>query len=78
MHSSDDVGLLSPYRVVDLTDERGILCSKILADLGADVIQVEPPGGAQHDGSGPSITTRPIPNGVCFGGHMPPTNAVSP
>lgn len=37
--------LLSPYRVLDLTDERGLLCSKILADLGADVIQVEPPGG---------------------------------
>ena len=38
--------LLSPYRVLDLTDERGLLCGKILADLGADVIQVEPPGGS--------------------------------
>ncbi len=37
--------LLSPYRVLDLTDQRGLLCGKILADLGADVIQVEPPGG---------------------------------
>lgn len=37
--------MLSPYRVLDLTDERGLLCGKILADLGADVIQVEPPGG---------------------------------
>ena len=37
--------LLSPYRVLDLTDERGLLCGKMLADLGADVIQVEPLGG---------------------------------
>ncbi|MEE9198207.1 MAG: CoA transferase, partial [Dehalococcoidia bacterium] len=36
---------LSPYRVLDLTDEGGHICGKILADLGADVIKVEPPGG---------------------------------
>lgn len=28
-----------------MTDEKGLLCGKILADLGADVIQVEKPGG---------------------------------
>ncbi|NKB98710.1 MAG: hypothetical protein GKR90_09500 [Pseudomonadales bacterium] len=38
--------LLKPYRVLDLTQERGNLAGQILADLGADVIQVEPPGGA--------------------------------
>src|SRR5215470_17399538 len=37
--------MLSPYRVLDLTDERGLLCGRILADLGADVIQIEPPTG---------------------------------
>ncbi len=37
--------MLSPYRVLDLTDEKGLLCGKILADLGADVIQVENPLG---------------------------------
>lgn len=45
MEAAQDEGMLSPYRVLDLTDERGLLCGKILADLGADVIQVEPPGG---------------------------------
>ena len=45
--------LLSPYRVLDLTDQRGLLCGKILADLGADVIQVEPPGGSTARKLGP-------------------------
>lgn len=48
MDPSEHAGMLSPYRVLDLTDARGILCGKILADLGADVIQIEPPGG--HSG----------------------------
>ena len=38
--------MLSPYRVLDLTDERGQLCGQILADLGAEVILVEPPDGS--------------------------------
>src|SRR5258708_22552356 len=39
-------GWLAPYRVIDLTDERGLLAGQMLAKLGADVIQVEPPGGS--------------------------------
>ncbi len=38
--------MLSDYRVLDLTDERGALCGQLLADLGAQVIRVEPPGGS--------------------------------
>ena len=45
--------LLSPYRVLDLTDERGLLCGKILADLGADVVQVEPLEGSTARNIGP-------------------------
>ncbi|MCH7868391.1 MAG: CoA transferase [Myxococcales bacterium] len=37
---------LSGVRVVDLADEKGELCGRILADLGAEVIRVEPPEGA--------------------------------
>lgn len=34
--------MLSSYRVLDLADERGIFCGRVLGDLGADVIKVEP------------------------------------
>ena len=40
-------GPLSWMRVVDLTDLRGALCARILADLGADVIRVERPRSAR-------------------------------
>jgi crotonobetainyl-CoA:carnitine CoA-transferase CaiB-like acyl-CoA transferase len=36
---------LEGYRALDLTDEKGYLCGKILGDLGADVIKVEKPEG---------------------------------
>ncbi len=36
---------LAQYRVLDLTDESGDFCTKVLAALGADVIRVEKPGG---------------------------------
>ena len=36
---------LEGLRVVDLADEKGELCGRLLADFGADVIRVEPPGG---------------------------------
>jgi crotonobetainyl-CoA:carnitine CoA-transferase CaiB-like acyl-CoA transferase len=37
--------MLEGYRGLDLTDEKGFLCGKILAELGVDVIKVEKPGG---------------------------------
>ena len=37
-------GALSGYRVLDLADEKGMLCSKLLVDMGASVIKMEKPG----------------------------------
>ena len=37
---------LDGLRVVELGDARGELCARMLCDLGADVIKVEPPEGA--------------------------------
>jgi len=45
--------MLSPYRVLDLTDSRAALGPLILAGLGADVIKVEPPGGDHARAWGP-------------------------
>lgn len=36
---------LEGLRVVEFTDELGSYCGRLLADLGADVVKVEPPGG---------------------------------
>ncbi len=44
---------LDPYRVLDLADETGFICGKLLADLGADVIKVERPGGDASRRIGP-------------------------
>jgi crotonobetainyl-CoA:carnitine CoA-transferase CaiB-like acyl-CoA transferase len=45
--------VLEPYRVLDLTDERGLICGEMLGDLGADVIVIEPPGGSSARRIGP-------------------------
>src|SRR5690348_8316823 len=38
-------GALAGYRVLDLAGPLGVYCTKLLADLGADVVRVEPPSG---------------------------------
>jgi crotonobetainyl-CoA:carnitine CoA-transferase CaiB-like acyl-CoA transferase len=46
--------MLSDYRVLDLCDERGALCGQLLADLGAQVVRLEPPGGSSMRAMGPN------------------------
>jgi crotonobetainyl-CoA:carnitine CoA-transferase CaiB-like acyl-CoA transferase len=53
--------MLDPYRVLDLTDERGELAGMVLGDLGADVIRVEPPGGSDARRRGPRLAGGPEP-----------------
>jgi crotonobetainyl-CoA:carnitine CoA-transferase CaiB-like acyl-CoA transferase len=53
--------MLAPYRVLDLADEKGLFCGKLLGDMGADVVKIEKPGGDAarrigpfvHDDAGP-------------------------
>lgn len=45
--------MLSDYRILDLTDDRGLIGGMILADLGADVIAIEPPAGNRARRRGP-------------------------
>jgi len=53
--------VLSGCRALDLTDENGFLCGKILADLGVDVIKVEKPGGDPSRQRGPFWADTPHP-----------------
>jgi len=48
-----DTYFLAGYRVLDLTDEKGLLCGRVLGDWGADVIKVERPGGDPARNIGP-------------------------
>ena len=43
--SSGPDGWIEDLRVLDLSGESGSLAGRILADLGADVVKIEPPGG---------------------------------
>ncbi len=53
--------LLAGYRVLDLTDEKGHFCGKVLGDFGADVIKIEKPGGDSARGIGPFYKDEPNP-----------------
>ncbi len=52
---------LGPYRVLDLTTQRGLIAGKLMGDLGADVIKVEPPRGEPSRQVGPFYHDEPGP-----------------
>jgi benzylsuccinate CoA-transferase BbsE subunit len=53
--------LLEGYRALDMTDEKGFFCGRILGDLGADVIKIERPGGDAARNIGPFYHDIPDP-----------------
>ena len=52
---------LTGIRVLDLSGDLGVYCGKLLADVGADVIKVEPPGGDAMRKTGPFIAGADSP-----------------
>jgi len=54
--------MLNHCRALDLTDDKGFLCGKILGDLGVDVIKIEPPGGDKSRQTGLFWHDIPDPN----------------
>ncbi|MYI82070.1 MAG: CoA transferase, partial [Chloroflexi bacterium] len=55
-------GPLADLRVVELAGEQGQWCGRLLADLGADVVKIEPPGGAPERRFGPYYQDEPHPD----------------
>jgi crotonobetainyl-CoA:carnitine CoA-transferase CaiB-like acyl-CoA transferase len=59
-------GALNGLRVLDLTDYRAQLCGRLLADMGADVIKIEPPGGDRARRIGPFVDDVAHPDRSLF------------
>ena len=52
---------LAGVRVLELTDPRSALGGRLLADLGADVFLIEPPGGGEIRSMAPFVGDQPGP-----------------
>jgi len=59
-------GALAGLKVLDLTGHRVQLCARILADMGADVIKIEPPAGDDARRIGPFLDDLPHRNRSLF------------
>lgn len=63
--SSENAQPLTGIRVLDLSGDLGVYCGKLLADVGADVIKVEPPGGDAMRRTGPFVAdAAPLENSL--------------
>lgn len=61
---------LEGLRVLDLAGPIGVYCAKLWADLGADVVRVEPPGGDAARRIGPFYEDTPGPERSLFHWHF--------
>ena len=60
-------GPLAGVKVLDLSEDiAGSFCSRLIADYGADVLKVEPPGGAALRRMGPFYHDEPHPEKSLF------------
>ncbi len=61
LQSPEEGRLLPPYRVLDLSGPEAVFCGKLLADYGADVVKIEPPGGHPSRSRAPFAGDAPGP-----------------
>ena len=54
-------GALDGLRIIEWTDEVGVWAGKLLADMGADVIKIEPPSGDATRDYPPFVDDEPNP-----------------
>src|SRR5262245_22639923 len=60
-------GPLSGVRVLELANETGQFCGKLLGDLGSEVVKIEPPGGEPCRAIGPFLGDIPhLERSLCF------------
>ena len=59
-------GALGGRRVLELADETGVYCGKLLADMGADVLKIERPGGDATRALPPFWHEQPGPDRSLF------------
>ena len=72
-------GPLTGLRILELANETGQFCGKLLGDLGADVVKIEPPGGEPNRHVGPFLDDLPHPErSLPFFGTTIPPNVASP
>lgn len=57
---------LEGLKIIDITDEKGVFCTKLLADLGAGVIKVEKPDGDSSRAIGPFLNNERHPEKSLF------------
>jgi crotonobetainyl-CoA:carnitine CoA-transferase CaiB-like acyl-CoA transferase len=63
------VSALGGLKVIELSSERGALAGKLLADMGAEVIVVEPPAGDPMRGYEPFLDDEPGPERSLYWWH---------
>ncbi|MFC1823284.1 CoA transferase, partial [Thermodesulfobacteriota bacterium] len=60
-NTSDEEKHLGGLMVLDIADEKGMYCTRMFAELGADVVIIERPGGSKLRKIGPFYRDIPDP-----------------
>ena len=67
--SANSPQALEGVRVLDITGPAGFYCTKLMADLGADVVRVDPPNGDAKHSPGPFFAGEPDQNQSLYRWH---------